>query len=145
MGEVWAFLSFTHALDAYTDLGFGTNTVYVVDIDTGINMAHEEFKTEGGESIVEYAKSAFDSDGDYVGDGNGFINIPAGENWDDNGHGTHTAGIIAARGNNDKGVAGVAWKNVKLISYKCFSENSPYSGADWPIYGVFGFGGMENQ
>ncbi len=127
----------THALDAYRDLGFGDNTVYVVDIDTGIDQIHEDFHLSSGESIIEYAKSAFDEDGDYVEDMNPFVEVPPDENWDDMGHGTHTAGIIAALGNNDIGVAGVAWKNVKLISYKCFSDKSPYSGYDWPVYGGF--------
>ena len=43
---------------------------------------------------------------------------------DDNGHGTHVAGIIGAAGNNGLGVTGVAW-NVKLMAVKMLdSEGS---------------------
>lgn len=130
----------TKALEAYQAYGVGDNIVYVVDIDTGINRTHEDFALEGGQ-IVEYAKSAFNSiDGghtfEFVGDGNLFVDVPYDENWDENGHGTHTAGTIAALGNNGKGVAGVAWKNVRLISYKCFSDTATSgSGSDWAVYG----------
>lgn len=133
----------TKALDAYTAYGVGDNTVYVVDIDTGINRTHEDFKLGDGSQIVEYAKSAFtSSDGGhtftFVGDKNLFVDVPEDENWDEEGHGTHTAGTIAAIGNNGKGVAGVAWKNVKLISYKCFSDSAVSgSGSDWAVYGGF--------
>lgn len=132
----------TKALDAYTAYGVGTNTVYVVDIDTGINRTHEDFNTGSGQ-IIEYAKSAFNStDGGstftFVGDSNTFVDVPTNENWDEDGHGTHTAGTIAALGNNSKGVAGVAWKNVRLISYKCFSDDAASgSGSDWAVYGGF--------
>lgn len=141
----WTFSQYelTDAIEAYRYYGFGPNTVYVADIDTGLNIPHEDFTNKDGDSIVAFAKSAFASaDGGasftYVGDGAGFVTVPAGENWDDNGHGSHTAGIIAACGNNGKGVAGVCWDNVKLISYKCFSEDpaaSDYSGGDWAVYG----------
>lgn len=130
----------TKALDAYKAYGVGTNLVYVADIDTGINRTHEDFQANGGQ-IIEYAKSAFDSsDGgstfSFVGNGNSFVDVPEDEDWDEEGHGTHTAGTIAAIGNNGKGVAGVAWKNVRLISYKCFSdEASTGSGSDWAVYG----------
>ena len=43
---------------------------------------------------------------------------------DDNGHGTHVAGIIGAQGNNAAGVAGVNW-NSKIAACK-FSNNSPF-------------------
>lgn len=133
----------TKALDAYQAYGVGDNIVYVVDIDTGINRTHEEFKLEDGSQIVEYAKSAFtSSDGgqtfSFVGNNSPFVDVPENENWDEEGHGTHTAGTIAALGNNGKGVAGVAWKNVKLISYKCFSNSAVSgSGSDWAVYGGF--------
>jgi thermitase len=133
----------TKAIDAYKAYGVGSNTVYVVDIDTGINRTHEDFATSDGGQIIEYAKSAFESrDGgytfDFVGGDNPFVDVPTYENWDEEGHGTHTAGTIAAVGNNGVGVAGVAWKNVRLISYKCFSDDaSSGSGSDWAVYGGF--------
>ncbi len=37
--------------------------------------------------------------------------------WDDNGHGTHVAGLIGAVGNNQRGVVGVAWR-VQLMAVK---------------------------
>jgi thermitase len=125
----------TKAIDAYKNYGVGSNTVYVVDIDTGINMAHEDFHDASGKSIVEYAKSAFAEDGTFVGYGSAFVDVPAESDWDDEAHGSHTAGTIAAVGNNGKGVAGVCWKNVKLISYKCFSNSSSSSGSNWAVYG----------
>ena len=53
-------------------------------------------------------------------------------NWDDGEHGTHCTGMMAAVGDNDKGVAGVSWKNTKIASYKCFG--GPPTG--WEIYGA---------
>ncbi len=43
--------------------------------------------------------------------------------YDYQGHGTHVAGIIGARGNNGIGVAGVCWK-VKLMALKIFADDS---------------------
>jgi len=112
--------------------GFGPNTPYVAIIDTGINAPHEEFA-----GLIEYAKSAFDRNPDgsfqFVGDDQDLVDVPLDENWDDEAHGTHVAGTIAALGNNNKGVAGVCWQ-VRLISYKCFAE-ADGSGSDWAVYG----------
>lgn len=41
---------------------------------------------------------------------------------DPSGHGTHVAGIIAARGNNSVGVTGVCW-NVQIASLRVFDSN----------------------
>src|SRR5262249_9644999 len=58
-------------------------------------------------------------------DGNGYKDDLVGWNFvnntnkpfDDNGHGTHVAGIIGAQGNNGVGVSGVNWK-IQMIPLK---------------------------
>src|SRR5207253_3853907 len=58
-------------------------------------------------------------------DGNGYADdivgwdFANGDNnpFDDNGHGTHTAGTIGAVGNNGLGVAGVDW-SVEIVPLK---------------------------
>lgn len=129
-------LSITDALRAYKEIGYGDKTVVAGIIDTGINMKHKDFKDENGESIVLYAKScATDgTGGTYIGDGNPFTEIPIGLNWDKGAHGTHCSGTIAARGNNNIGIAGVAWKNTKLISYQSLGVEG--SGRTWSVYGA---------
>lgn len=54
-------------------------------------------------------------------------------NWDNGAHGTHCSGMMAAVGDNDKGVVGVSWKNTKIASYKCFGGPT---GGGWEIYGA---------
>lgn len=52
--------------------------------------------------------------------------------FDDYGHGTHTAGIIGASGNNSIGVAGVAW-NVQIMAVKLITANNTADIADAPL------------
>jgi subtilisin family serine protease len=47
---------------------------------------------------------------------------------DAEGHGTHTAGVIAAEGNNRQGTSGVVWK-ASLVALKVFGNGSA-AGAD---------------
>ncbi|NOY14717.1 MAG: S8 family serine peptidase [bacterium] len=76
----------------------GNGLIKVAVLDTGIDSDHPEFK--GVEVIKEY---------NYV-DNN---TTPV----DDYGHGTHVAGIIGAKTNNNYGIAGVA-PGVALMDYK---------------------------
>ena len=56
---------------------------------------------------------------DFAGDGTTEDNDPLG----DDSHGTHVAGIIAARGNNGIGVAGVCW-NLKIMPVKIQADGA---------------------
>lgn len=75
----------------------GQADVLVAMIDSGIDLNHPEF---AGRIVPGF---------DYVNQDN----LPE----DDYGHGTHIAGIVAAAGNNARGVAGVAWQT-RLLVYK---------------------------
>lgn len=132
-------LSITDALRAYKEIGYGDKTVVAGIIDTGINMAHKDFKDKNGDSIVLYAKScATAENGTAITPGRPFTEIPIGDNWDKGAHGTHCSGTIAARGNNNIGIAGVAWKNTKLISYQSLNAglNGQFGGDTWSVYGA---------
>jgi thermitase len=137
-------LTIAKAIDAYASYPLdGSETAYAAVIDTGLNMNHEEFLDSSGNSIVVRAKSAFTRSSStaytYVGDGVGFVDVAIPSNWDDDGHGTHVAGIIGALGNNGAGGAGIMWKGLKLISYKVITDNETDSdngsGSDWAVYG----------
>lgn len=80
----------------------GSSQVVVAVIDSGIDLNHPEFS---GRLLPGY---------DYVNKDS----TPQ----DDFGHGTQISGIIAATGNNQIGVAGLAW-NVRLLPLKALDNN----------------------
>ncbi len=102
----------------HTDCG----NVIVGVIDEGIYFNHEDLAANIWVNPYDGA-DGIDNDGngyvddlrgwDFEGDSN---NINSGGASDD--HGTHVAGTIAGVGGNGKGVAGVCWSGVKLISGK---------------------------
>ncbi|GAE35802.1 subtilisin savinase [Halalkalibacter akibai JCM 9157] len=89
--------------------------VSVAVIDTGIDRNHQDLKVVGGVSTVDYTDSYHD----------------------DNGHGTHVAGIIAAL-HNGIGIRGVA-PDIELFSVKALDETGAgyvsdiVSAIDWSI------------
>jgi len=90
-------------VDQAWDVARGSPTITVAVIDTGIDAGHPDLAG-------------------VILPGTTFVSLPdstcaVGSTIDDNGHGTHVAGVIAANGNNGIGVAGVAF-GVKILPIK---------------------------
>lgn len=95
--------------------GYTGKGVKVAVLDSGIDTHHEDLTVAGGASFVDYTTS-YD---------------------DDNGHGTHVAGVIGAK-NNDVGVVGVA-PDAELYALKVLDSTGKgylsdvIAGIDWAV------------
>lgn len=87
----------------------GQSSFSIAVVDTGISSLHEDLAGK-------------------VGAGYNAIN-GSGNAEDDNGHGTHVAGIAAAQSNNGKGIAGVCW-GCSLVPVKVLDENGSGTYSD---------------
>jgi subtilisin family serine protease len=96
-------------------------------VDSGVDWGHEDLAGAIWTNNLEVAGNDIDDDKNGIVDDIFGINTsspspwPAGHPTDDNYHGTHIAGIIAARSNNQIGIAGVA-SNVRLVIAKALNE-----------------------
>jgi subtilisin family serine protease len=110
----------------------GNPDVVVAVLDTGIERQHDDLAGQLWVNPDEIPDNNRDDDGNgYVDDVHGWNVLGEGSAAidDDHGHGTHVGGIIAARGNNGQGIAGMAWSS-RLMVVKVLDENGDgyYSG-----------------
>jgi len=106
------------AADAW-NLTTGSKSVVVGVVDTGIDYTHPDLAANIWKNPGEIPGNGIDDDHDgFVDDVHGFNFVSnTGNVMDDNGHGTHVAGTIAAVGNNSVGVVGVNW-SASLMALK---------------------------
>ena len=115
-GQQWS-LAKIRAPEAWS-ITIGSSSVKVAVLDTGVNLAHSDLAGK-----VVLTKDLTVSDG--VDDVN-----------DVNGHGTHTAGTVAADTNNAIGVASLGWET-RLMIGKVVMDNGTgilaevAAGIDW--------------
>jgi subtilisin family serine protease len=113
------------------NISTGASTVVVGVIDTGIKYDHADLYQNIWVNPNEIAGNGIDDDTNGIIDDVYGLNAitNTGVPFDDNGHGTHVAGIIGGSGNNGIGVAGVNW-SVKMIPCKFLGSNGSGAIAD---------------
>lgn len=133
--------------------------VVVAIVDTGVDTGHPDIRAnlwvnpgedlDGDGRRTEADLNGLDDDGNgYIDDLNGFDfansidkdedglfdgpdDFSDGEPFDDNGHGTHIAGTIAAVGGNGEGIVGIA-PRARIMALKGFpGQGSASDGVLW--------------
>ena len=134
MPEQWA-LGRTRTEEAWQwleDNGYpawGDRNIVVAVIDSGVDYTHEDLAGNMWINAGEIPDNNIDDDNNgfiddvYGADVVGSTYDHDGDPQDDNGHGTHVAGIIAAQGDNGIGIIGVA-PNAQIMAIKA----AQYSG-----------------
>jgi subtilisin family serine protease len=119
-GTKGADISATYAWSVTT----GSDKVVVAVLDSGVDYTHTDLASNiwiRPNNVPAYEDRELGT----IQDFHGFNAVDdSADPMDDNGHGTHCAGIIGAEGGNDIGIAGVNWK-VQIMPLK-FMNKSGY-------------------
>jgi outer membrane protein assembly factor BamB len=114
-----------HAVSAWTNIRYDAPNVVVAIVDTGARLTHQDLagnlwtnpSPNGAINGFQYVNALH---GINATVGSGSAN--SGNPTDNNGHGTHVAGIVGAIGNNGVDGSGVAW-SVQLMPLKFLGAN----------------------
>jgi subtilisin family serine protease len=123
------YLDVIRAPDAW-DQTIGDGTTIIAIIDSGIDYNHPEFHERLAINTADLFADGIDNDGNGCIDDIAGCNFVTPQNadpscgytraapnwaaWDDAGHGTMVAGIAAAAGDDDSGMAGISWDALLL-------------------------------
>ena len=117
------------ALKAWLEKTTGSDEIVVAVLDSGVDYTHQDLQAnmwvrpDDVEMYTDAQLGTIDDEQGYnAADNNG-------DPMDDNGHGTHCAGIIGAVGNNHEGIAGVNWK-VQIMPLKFMGSGGTGTTAD---------------
>lgn len=100
----------------------GSKRVVVAVLDSGVDYTHSDLASNIWHRSEEPNLDAYDDNElGMIDDENGFDAVEKSDPMDENGHGTHCAGVIGADGNNSVGIAGVNWK-VEIMPLKFMNK-----------------------
>ncbi len=92
----------------------GNPNIIVAVVDTGVDLNHPDLKSKLLPGITIINQTGY---------------APPSAGMDDNGHGTHVAGLIGASTNNNIGVAGCSW-DVKILPVKVLGKDGAGTDTD---------------
>ena len=112
-----------NAPDAW-DIQTGNSSVVVAVIDTGVDYNHQDLSANIWTNPGEIPGNGLDDDENgFIDDVRGWVFLgDDNDPTDDNSHGTHVAGTMAAVGNNEIGVVGVNW-TARIMPLKFLNAN----------------------
>jgi hypothetical protein len=106
----------------------GSNRHSVAVIDGGLNYLHPDLAENAWRNPGEIPHNGIDDDRNgFIDDIHGAdVTTGSGDPLSSDDHGSHVAGVIGARGNNEIGIAGVNW-NASIIGVKASGSDGYFT------------------